>query len=57
MVEVKEVNEVIASLGVIDNTFGHGNIKGKTNVFNFVNFDNSAKFKQKKLWQAKVSER
>ena len=48
MVEVKEVNEVIASLEVnedIDNTFGRGNLKGKTNVFNFVNFDNFDNFK------------
>ena len=40
MVEVNGVNEVIATLEVNDNTFGRGKFKGKTNVFNFVNFAN-----------------
>ena len=45
--EVKEVREVIASLEVKDNSFGRGNIGGKTIVDNFGNsdnFDNSKTF-------------
>ena len=37
--EVKEVNEVIATLEVIDNTLS-GDVCGRTNVANSVNFDN-----------------
>ncbi len=46
MVEVNGVNEVIATLEVNDNTFGRGKFKGKTNVFNFVNFERSDNFKK-----------
>ena len=40
--EVKEVNGVIATLEVIDNTMA-GDVSGRTNVANSVNFDNSKK--------------
>lgn len=49
--EVKEVNEVIATLEVIDDTLA-GETSGRTNVVNFDNFDNfdnSDKFKNKEV--------
>ena len=41
---VKEVNEVIATLVVIDNTLA-GDVSGRTNVANSVNFNNFDNFK------------
>ena len=46
--EVKEVNEVIATLEVIDDTLA-GETSGRTNVVNSANFDNSDKFKNKEV--------
>lgn len=46
--EVKEVNEVIATLEVIDDTLA-GETSGRTNVVNSANFDNSDNSKNK--WQ------
>ena len=46
--EVKEVNEVIATLEVIDDTLA-GETSGKTFVDNFANFDNSDNSKNKEV--------
>ena len=45
--EVKEVNEVIATLEVIDDTLA-GETTSRTNVVNFDNFDNFDNFKKER---------
>ena len=52
--EVKEVNEVIATLEVIDDTLA-GDVSGRTNVVNSVNFDNFAKFDKSTIDMASKS--
>jgi len=46
-IEVKEVSEVIATLEVIDDTLA-GDVSGRTNVVNSVNFDNFDNSKKKR---------
>ena len=47
--EVKEVNEVIATLEVIDDTLA-GETSGRTNVVNSANFDNSDNSKKQRSY-------